>query len=369
MTINKSLKRLVSLDVFRGITVALMIIVNSSGNQTPYAYLAHSDWNGCTLADLVFPFFIFTVGASSAFTLTYAQQRNTSLTSLFIKILKRSLILFLIGLTLNAFPHHFDFSTLRFYGVLQRIAICYLVVSFLFLTTRAATQSVFFLSIIVGYYLIMTDCPVPGYVGPRLAPEGNFAAYVDRLIFSSHHLYGKKFDPEGLLSTLPAIATALMGCLTGTWLMRVESPTKKIAGMMIAGILSMLAGMLWGGFFPINKTLWTSSYVLWTGGLALLLLALCYWLIEVKAWLKWSKPFEFFGKHAMLAFVLHVIFLKVQAIISMPMIDGSLGNLRLYLTQHLFGWASPQNASLLYALSYTFLWLSFIKLYTLFKKI
>jgi len=366
---TKTPKRLVSLDVFRGITVALMILVNSSGNQTPYAWLDHSAWNGCTLADLVFPFFIFIVGVSSAFTLTNARERHASFCPLLIKIVKRALILFLVGLALNAFPHHFDFSTLRFYGVLQRIAVCYLVVSLLFLTTRFFTQAIILLVIMVGYYLLMTHPPISGYEGPLLTPSGNFAAYVDRWIFSSHHLYGKTFDPEGFLSTFPAIATALMGCLTASWLMLTGSPVKKITGMVTAGILSMMAGMLWGQFFPINKALWTSSYVLWTGGLALLLLALCYWLIEVKAWVKWSKPFEFFGKHAMLAFVLHVMFLKIQAIISMPMIDGSLGNLRLYLTQHLFGWASLQNASLLYALSYTLLWLFLIKLYTLFKKV
>ncbi len=356
--------RLLSLDVFRGITVALMIIVNSPGNQTSYSLLDHSAWNGCTLADIVFPFFIFIVGVSCAFTLTKARARNSPFQQLFIKILNRSLILFLIGLFLNAFPHHFDLATIRVYGVLQRIAICYFVAAMLVLTTRVSTQALITMGLMIGYWLIMTYMPVPGYGLHQLTPEGNFAAYVDRAIFSSHHLYGKTFDPEGLLSTIPAIATALIGCLTGAWLLSTYSYLQKAAGMVIVGIFAMIMGELWGQWFPINKSLWTSSYVAWAGGLALLVLALCYWLIEMKKLVKWSKPLEVFGMNAMLAFFLHVLFLKIQATIPMPLADGSSGNLRLYITEHLFGWASLQNASLLYACSYAILWLLIIIVYS-----
>lgn len=351
--------RLLSLDVFRGITVALMILVNSPGNEKPYVWLDHSEWNGSTLADLVFPFFIFIVGVSLAFTLTKARSKKRTFQQLFPKILKRSVILFLIGLLLNAFPHHFDFGTIRVFGVLQRIAICYFVAALLFLTTSISAQAIIMMVLMVGYWLLMTM--LPGAYD--LTPQGNFAAYLDRQLFSSAHLYGKVFDPEGLLSTLPAIATTILGNLTGAWLLSTHTHKKKLVGMTIAGFLALLAGWVWGLWFPINKALWTSSFVLWTGGFALIFLACCYWLIEVKTLKKWARPFEIFGISAMLAYVLHVFFLKIQAWVSIPRNDGSPGNLRLYITDHLFSWASMQNAALLYACSYTILWLLVVWLF------
>ncbi len=354
--------RLISLDVFRGITVALMIIVNSPGNQTSYVWLDHSVWNGCTFADLVFPFFIFIVGVSTTFALQKAEVKQLRRPQLLQKILKRSILLFLMGVLLNAFPHHFDFATIRWFGVLQRIAVCYFFASVLFLTTRVSTQAIIMMGLMIGYWLIMAILPLPGTGVHDLTPEGNLAAFLDRQLFASAHLYGKVFDPEGLLSTLPAIATALLGNLTGVWLMSTNTPKQKLSGITIAGFFALLMGWLWGLWFPINKTLWTSSYVLWTGGFALIGLACCYWLIEIQSVKKWSKPFEIFGLNAMIAYVLHVLFLKIQAMISLPRLDGSPGNLRVYITEHSFGWASLPNAALLYALSYTLLWLFMIQL-------
>ncbi len=354
---RKNTSRLLSLDVFRGITVVLMILVNSPGNQTAYPWLEHSLWNGCTLADLVFPFFIFIVGVSLVFPLTKARERGLHFWQLFPAIIKRTLILFLLGLFLNAFPHHFDLETIRVFGVLQRIAVCYFFASLLFLTTSLRTQALIIVALLLGYYLLMTKLSVPGYGMNYLTVEGNLAAYLDRLLFSSNHLYGKVFDPEGLLSTLPSIATALLGNLTGAWLLSSNTHMHKLKILGYAGLIASSAGWLWGLWFPINKALWTSSYVLWTGGLALLGLALCYWLIEIKAWTRWSKPFVLFGMNAMLAYILHVLFLKIQAMLTMPLANGSVGNLRLVITEHLFSWSSVQNASLLYALSYILLWL------------
>lgn len=354
---EKKFSRLLSLDAFRGMTIALMILVNSPGNQTEYKWLTHSVWNGCTLADLVFPFFVFIVGIASVLTLSKAREQGYSLNQLLPKIIKRTFLIFLIGLLLNAFPYHFDFATIRVFGVLQRIAICYLFASFLFLTTRLSTQAIVLGGLIVGYWLLILLWPVPGYGPNNLTQEGNLAAYIDRMLFSSNHLYGKFFDPEGFLSTIPAIATALLGNLTGAWLLSSYSREHKLAGMIITGVLGLIAGWLWGLEFPINKTLWTSSYVLWTGGFALCSLAFCYWLIEIKNLKKWSKPFEIFGANAMAAYILHVFLLKIQAMISLPRPDNSSGNLRLFITDHLFGWASGQNSSLLYAMSYTLFWL------------
>ncbi|KTD29804.1 MULTISPECIES: acyltransferase family protein [Legionella] len=350
--------RLLSLDVFRGLTIALMILVNSPGNQTAYSWLEHSAWNGCTLADLVFPFFIFIVGVSSVFSLSKAREvYHTPSQQLFAKIIKRTLIIFFIGLLLNAFPNHFDFSTLRFHGVLQRIAICYFVASILFLTTKIAVQVVVMCTLLIAYWLMMTQINVPGYGTGNLTIEGNLAAYVDRLIFSSMHLYGKFYDPEGLLSTIPAIATAILGNLTGVWLLSGYSYWQKWKGLMAVGFLALIAGGLWNMEFPINKTLWSSSYVLWTGGWALIVLAFCYWLIEIQGWKTWSKPFEIFGANALAVYFLHVLFLKLQIVIKIHQGVGTPENLKLFITNTLFGWVSPEKASFLYALSYTLFWL------------
>ncbi|KTD23470.1 Putative heparan-alpha-glucosaminide N-acetyltransferase [Legionella lansingensis] len=342
--------RLLSLDVFRGLTIALMILVNSAGNKTSYAWLEHSLWNGCTIADVVFPFFVFIVGVSSVFSIAKSKEKGFTSVQLFSKILRRSLIIFLIGLCLNAFPYH-GLDSLRIHGVLQRIAICYFSASLLFLFTDLRTQFIILLMLLIGYWLALTQIPVPGVNLNHLTAENNLAAYVDRLLLGSNHLWAKTWDPEGILSTLPAIATALIGNLTGAWLLSAHDPLKKLKVLWVAAIISMMIGWLWGLEFPVNKILWTSSYVLWTAGLALFILGGCYWLIDIKGWRKWCKPFEIFGVNALAVFVLHVVFLKIQAMIPMPS-----GNLRTFITQELFGWASLKNASLFYALTYTLLW-------------
>lgn len=355
--------RLISLDVFRGITIALMILVNSPGNQTAYPFLNHSLWNGCTLADLVFPFFMFIVGVSLVFSLEKAKTEKKPLSQLLPKIIKRSIIIFLIGLFLNAFPHHFDLGTIRVFGVLQRIAICYFLGALLFLTTSVRTQAIIMVSLLIGYYLLMILVPVPGYGAGQLTMEGNLAAYIDRLVFSADHLYEKVFDPEGFLSTLPALATVLLGNLTGCWLLSKYSHQQKIQWMFVFGFIALVLGWGWGLWFPINKGLWTSTFVLWTGGVALLILGLCYWLIEVKNFSKWSIPFEIFGMNAIAAYFFHIFFLKIQAMIHIPRVDGTPGNLRFYITEHLFGWTSLHNASLFYALTYIIFWLIILAIF------
>jgi len=353
--------RLLTLDVFRGLTIALMILVNSPGNQTAYPLLNHAVWNGCTFADLVFPFFLFIVGVSLVFSLTKSVEQKIPTNILMRRIIKRTLIIFLIGLFLNAFPYHFNFGTVRYFGVLQRIAVCYFLGAVLFLTTRIRTQAMIAALLLLGYWIFMSYVPVPGY-GINLTEEGNWAGYLDRLVFSAPHLYEKIFDPEGFLSTLPALATTLLGNLTGAWLLTKNNFQKKFTGMLTAGFLAAIAGWIWGLNFPINKNLWTSSYVLWTGGLALILLAVIYWLIEIKKWKNWSKPLEIFGLNAIAAYFLHIFFLKIQAMIHITRMDGTPGNLRIYISEHLFGWTTLQNASLLYAVSYVIFWLIFLSI-------
>lgn len=354
--------RLVSLDVFRGITIALMIVVNSPGDHKTYAWLEHSTWNGCTFADLVFPFFIFILGVSSVLTLSKLRQQGLSLGSLLGKIIKRSVFLFGIGLLLNAISLPLDWSNLRFLGVLQRIALCYCCSAVLYLTTRLSTQALVAIVLLIGYWLLMVYIAVPGYGAYNLTLEGNLAGFVDRLLIPTNHLYHHGFDPEGLFSTLPAIATALMGNILGACLESANAHKTKLTLMVLSGSISAGLGWLWGLTFPINKALWSSSYVLWTSGLALLTFAGCYWLIEIKHWKKWAWPFELFGLNALTAYTLHVLFLKIQAMILIPVANAPPVNLRIFITHTCFGWAKMENASLLYALCYTLLWLALLAL-------
>lgn len=368
MTVNNHPQRLLSVDVFRGITIAGMIIVNSPGNQTAYSWLEHSAWNGCTLADLVFPFFLFIVGVSLVLALSKRQQYGNSKTELFFKILIRTIIIFILGLILNAFPYHMHWDSLRIMGVLQHIALCYFFASILFLTTSMRAQGIIFVTILIVYWVIMTKIPVPGYGVNNLTSEANLAAYLDRLILLKEHMYTKVCDPEGILSLLPAIATTLLGNLTGFWLLSKNKAEKKFLGMIFFAIMALIAGWIWSFWFPINKALWTSSFVLWTGGLALIVFAFCYGLTGINQYRAWSKPFEIFGMNAILVYFLHIYFLRIQAMIPMQKLDGRPGNLRFYLTEHLFYWApSLQMASLLYALNYTLLWLLVLSILYRFK--
>jgi predicted acyltransferase len=354
--------RWLSLDVFRGMTIALMILVNSPGNEQPYRLLEHSPWNGCTLADLVFPFFVFIIGVSLVFSLSNSLVNGNSPKQIANKVLRRALIIFACGLLLNAIPDHLNFSTLRVFGVLQRIAICYLIAALLFLNTNPLTQLLIVISLLGGYCLLLTRIPVPGYGIDDLSVAANLPAYVDRKLFSSAHLYGKIYDPEGMLSTLPAIATTLLGNLTGIWLKNHFSMQIKLYGLLITGPLAIVLGCLWGFWFPINKPLWTSSYVLVTAGIALILLAATIWLLEVKQQRRWARPFEIFGLNAIAAYILHIVFLRIQNKIILPRMDGTPGNLRFYIAEHWYGWFSIQNASLLYSISYLLLLLVFFTL-------
>jgi len=360
---NTTPQRFLSLDIFRGLTVAMMILVNSIDDQQAYSWLRHSSWNGCTLADLVFPFFIFIVGMSGVLSITGLKNKGLSTQDILNKIIKRTAILFLIGLLINAFPHHFDLTSIRLFGVLQRIAICYLFASLLFLTCRAQTHIIILTSLLVAYWLVMILIPVPGYGVHNLTQEGNFAAYLDRLFIPAQHLYTKNFDPEGIFSTLPAIATALLGNLLSMWLLTPNPQTRRLHGMILAGSVAMILGWLWGVSFPINKAIWSSSYVLWTSGIALLLYALVYWCVEMHRWHSWLKPFEIFGKHALIAFVLHVLFLKLQAKLFVHTPAGGLINLRDFLTLHLFPHVALSHAAFLYALACVAFWLIVILAY------
>ena len=350
--------RLLSLDVFRGLTIAGMIIVNTPGNQEAYRQLDHAEWNGCTMTDLVFPFFLFIVGVSLVFSLSKRLERDGG-KGLAPQIFRRTLLLYAFGMILNAIPNYHP-STIRILGVLQRIALCYCLASFIFIKTTLRTQLAIAVSALLGYWLVMTQVPVPGYGAGILTKEGSFASWLDRLALGVHTYRQGPYDPEGILSTLPSLVTTLLGIFAGLWLKTQNPENRRLAGLAAGGAVLALAGWLWGLSFPLNKALWTSSYVLFTGGLALWLLALCYWLIEMKGIRAWGKPFEIFGINAIAAYMLPIFLLKFLVLYKLPVPGGEPLQLRIFVCDHIFGtWLSPLNASAAFAFSYMGLWLAF----------
>lgn len=355
MNSNKNqTQRLLSLDVFRGITIALMIIVNSQASEHPYALLEHVTWNGCTLADLVFPFFLFIVGITTAISL----QRHKAVElkwELYQTIFKRSVMLFLLGLFLNAFPYHYDISSLRIYGILQRIALCYLACSILYLNTSIKTQVILFIGILLGYWILLTQIPVPGFGANQLTAEGSWVAYCDQLLFSSQQLYFKVFDPEGILGTVPSIATTLFGVLVGQLLLSSIDKTRKGFVLAFTGCVFLIVAWVGSYSFPINKNLWTSTFVLWTSGWAALLFAFVYLLIDVYGVKRWSLAFKILGMNALFLFIVHVLLLKMQFAIKLQLANGQVMNAQRAIAYYLFGNLGPENSALLYSLAFLLL--------------
>jgi len=366
--------RLLSLDFLRGLTIAFMILVNNNGDEVrAYWPLKHAAWNGFTPTDLVFPTFLFLVGISTVFSTASRLAQGATKQSLFLHVVRRSIILFLLGLVVNSFPF-FHLSTMRFYGVLPRIAICYLIVASLYLISPGwRGKAALAVAALAGYWILMRFVPVPGYGVPGhdiplLDRDANLTAWLDRHIFTASHLYERTRDPEGLLSTIPALATALLGLLTGIWLRTQRTLGQKISGIAIAGLTGILLGGLWNLTFPINKKLWTSSYVLFAGGLSLLLLALSLTIVDLPARnagkqdrSRLLKPFFIFGTNAIAAYVFSE--LLAAAIVSIHLNSGL--NLQQYFYQSILR-AVPNIAfaSLLYSLLFVVVcWLFVAVLY------
>jgi len=352
--------RMQSLDVFRGMTVAGMILVNNPGTWSAiYSPLEHAEWHGWTPTDLVFPFFLFIVGVSITLALSRRAETAGSKRDLYWKIVRRSLIIFGLGLFLAGFPS-FPLATIRIPGVLARIAVCYLCASVIFLNTDWRKQVYIIAGILLGYWALMMLVPVPGFGAGLLgSKEGNLAAYVDRAIFGRHiWSQGKVYDPEGLLSTLPAIATTLAGVLTGHLLRSRREGFEKVSAMFVAGVACVVAGWAWNYWFPVNKALWTSSYVLLTAGMALQLLAVCYWVIDLKGYRRWTLPFVVFGTNALAVFFLTGLCPRLVNWIKVTGADGKSVGLLSYLYETLFAsWMAPVNASLAYAVCFVLVWL------------
>jgi predicted acyltransferase len=366
------MRRLVSLDVARGITIAFMILVNNGGSERyGYRQLEHSPWNGWTLTDLVFPSFLFFAGISIVFSTESRLARGESKASLRLHTLKRSVVLFLFGLVVNGFPL-FHLSTLRIYGVLQRIAICFLLASLLYLwNNRAWLPATLTVVALLGYWVLMRWTPIPGIGVPTrdvalLDPNLNWVAYVDRMIFPGR-LYEKVRDPEGLLSNIPAMGTILLGVLTGIWLRRPKSLTTKATGLLVASITGLVLGKVWNIWFPINKKLWTSSYVLFAAGCTLLLLAICFYAVEIRRWTRgWTYPWLVFGSNAIAAYM--VSELLSGGLSTILVHDGDkTRNLQEWIYYHwFFPLVNPSFGSLLYAI--TFVLVCFLPVLFLYRR-
>lgn len=346
--------RLVSLDVFRGITIAGMVLVNNPGSwEHIYWPLEHAEWHGWTPTDLVFPFFLFIVGVAITLAFGSRVESGRSARDLYLKVIKRTLIIFAIGLFLNALPY-FGLSELRIPGVLQRIAVCYLFACLIFLMTKVRTQVAVTIALLVAYWLLVKFIPAPGFAAGDLTKEGSLPSFIDRFVFGKHvWAQAKVYDPEGLLSTIPALTTTLIGVLTGSWLRSKKSPYEKVAGLFVAGAICVAIGWSWNSFFPINKALWTSSYVLFTGGLGLQFLALCYWVIDINGYRRWTKPFEIFGVNAIALYVVADLIAVLLELIKVSRPDGAKISFGSWIFENLFAsWASPVNASLAFAFTF-----------------
>jgi predicted acyltransferase len=347
-------QRLLSLDVLRGLTVALMILVNNAGDgRVSYAQLRHSVWNGCTLTDLVFPMFLFIVGASIVLSFRRRLEKGAGRGPILLQVLKRSLLIFAIGLLLNALPS-LQIADLRVYGVLQRIAICYALGSVVYLYGGIAASAAVTVLAFVGYWWVMLHVSVPGYGMPGrdiaiLDPSANLASWLDRMLVPAAHLYRHTvYDPEGLLSTVPALGTTLCGVLAGAFLETRRPGRQKAATLLAAGVLLVGAGLLWSHWFPLNKRLWTSSYAMFTAGIAASALALLFWCIDVPPRRRWGlTPWLTFGTNALTAY----IFSELLAIALAAVTLSNGRNLRQFLYSGLpQSHLSPPLVSLLYSL-------------------
>ena len=346
--------RLVSVDVFRGLTMAAMVIVNTPGDWGQvYPPLLHAEWHGWTPTDLIFPFFVFIVGVSIV--LSSRAQATVSV------IVKRAALLCALGLFLALYPA-FNPSTVRLVGVLPRLALCYLAAALIYRPLVARPDAVRWrvtlgaaAVLVVGYWALLRFMPVPGGTAGDLSPAGNLGAWIDRTIIGEAHLWrqSRTWDPEGLLSTLPAIATALTGIAAGVLLRSSRTAADKILWLLMAGAIGAVAGLAWGTRFPINKNLWTSSYVLLTSGLASIFLAGCFWLVDGRPAVRpWVRPFVVLGMNALALFVLSGLLVKTLVLIKVTGPTGAPQSLYAWLYQNAFApLAAPKNASLLFALT------------------
>lgn len=377
-------ERLLALDVFRGMTVAGMLLVNNPGTWSAiYPPLEHAPWHGWTPTDLIFPFFLFIVGITTELSLNARRARGDDEAAIVRQIFRRAALIFAFGLILSAFPFFtwtaipdipdatlwdrvvHRVSHLRILGVLQRIGLAYFIGALLTLRTSWKQQLAMVFTILFGYWALMTLVPVPDSgVAGRLVldqPEAVLSAWLDRTILGVNHLWAgsKTWDPEGLLSTLPAVGTMMIGTFAGRWIGEKERPlTERLSAMFAVGALLMVAGSMWGWVFPINKSLWTSSYVVFTAGAGAVALATCLWIIDVCQLRRWTFPFVVYGMNPMLAFLGSGLMARLTvSVFTLDAGNGTRVSVQGFLFDRLYlSWLPVREASFAYAVSFVTLW-------------
>ncbi len=362
MTQAAGLARLTALDAFRGAAMLLMVLVNNGGGPHSYNQLEHSAWNGWTLTDTVFPSFLWIVGVAITLSLGKRLQSGASRTALIPPILRRAAILYLLGFALYL-PPHFDLSHSRFLGVLQRIAICYLVASLIYLFTNIKGQIATMAGLLLLYTGLMFYAPVPGYGAGHLDVDGNFAHYVDSVVLGAHNYASTKtWDPEGVVSTLPAIATSLLGIMAGHILRRKESLLKRIGWLALIGVVLICAAEVWSIWMPINKKLWSCSFALLMAGLDFVVLSISLWLVDERGYKKIVKPLTIVGMNSIAVYLASEVLAEILDYVH---IDGSSLHEIIY-SRFYAPIASVNNASLLWALS--FVALMYLVAYGMYRK-
>ena len=344
-------QRFLSVDIFRGITIAAMIMVNNPGTWGAiYPPLDHSAWHGITPTDLIFPFFLFIVGMSISF--AYSGKKKNKITSdVYSKITSRSVKLIVLGLVLAGFTLHFpffkDLPTLRLPGVLQRIGIVFFISAILFLHLNWKILLGVFVTILISYWALLTQIPIDGAM-PILTKSSNLASAVDLKILTVDHMWKSSYDPEGILSTIPSIATTIFGILVGLIVLSKENTHfKKIIIFISIGVVTLVLGYLLNNIFPINKTLWTSSYVLVSGGWATIIFAVIYYLADVKGLSKWGKPAIVFGSNAITVFFLSGVVARIFGMIKLENGISIHGNLYNFLASII---STPELSSMIYSM-------------------
>jgi predicted acyltransferase len=398
MTVAAARERLVSLDVFRGLTIAGMLLVNDPGSWGAiYPPLEHAEWHGWTPTDLIFPFFVFIVGITTHLSMQSRRARGATESEISRSVIRRGAIIFLLGFLMAGFPY-FTWTAIpgnpdpsildrvvdrllhwRIMGVLGRIGVVYIVAALIAQRTTMRQQVITIICLLYGYWFVMTALPVPdsGILG-QLAiarPETTMAAYFDRLLLDwsrfglGNHNWASSstWDPEGILSTIPAVGTAMLGILAGRWIGEKRPLEERLLGLFAVGALGMMVGLMWNWSFPINKSIWTSSYVLFTAGMACVSLATIMWLVDVKRFDGWTRPFVIYGMNPILAFVGSGVMARIIYSLIKVNYQGKSVPLQSAIYQAGFAsWLEPKNASLAFALSYVLFW--YVVVYVLYRK-
>ena len=363
--------RLLSLDVFRGLTIAGMLLVNDPGSWGAiYPPLEHAAWNGWTPTDLIFPFFLFIVGVTTHLSLGSRRARGATDRDIVLQILRRGAIIILLGWLMAGFPYYplTRITAIRIGGVLPRIGVCYIAGALLTMKTTLKQQVVILAVLLYGYWFLQTLVPVPGQneIGALLLhrPDATLSAWLDRKVLGLPHLWvgSVTWDPEGILSTIPAIGTVMLGVFTGRWLTRKEVPmAERLNAMFVGGAIAMVVGLMWNWSFPINKNLWTSSYVMFTGGMAAVALAASVWLVDVKMIRWWTRPFVIYGTNPILAYVGSGVMARIiYSLIKVPY-GGRIVSLQTAIYEAAFAsWLAPRNASLAFAVCIVLFWLGIL---------